>query len=208
MPLAFGKAFGPTILLCVYDGRPVGVGRVVTDSSFHHYLDLNLIGDPCGSTVDRTQGFGQAYTTPESGGVLADLAAFYVNTVVWLARPESVPISPVLKAHEVDVAWIVALFLGIHGGDPNPSERQVSEAARQIIDGLMGYLVGAEFSVTPSPEFLRRMEVAGLQVMEEHVQEDAALTSGRKNQLTPIRVKTSLGTFDIPRFERPRVNDE
>lgn len=72
--------------ICAYDGRGVGVGRVVTDSSFHHFLDLNLIGDPCGSSPDRTQGFGAGYTTPASGSVLADLQAFYVNTVVWLAR--------------------------------------------------------------------------------------------------------------------------
>ncbi len=30
-------------VLCAYDGRGVNVGRIVTDSSFHHYLDLNLI---------------------------------------------------------------------------------------------------------------------------------------------------------------------
>lgn len=32
-------------ILSVYDGHKVGVGRVVTDSSFHHYLDLNITGD-------------------------------------------------------------------------------------------------------------------------------------------------------------------
>jgi hypothetical protein len=30
----------------------------VTDSFFHHYLDINLIGDPCGASPDRQQGFG------------------------------------------------------------------------------------------------------------------------------------------------------
>jgi hypothetical protein len=72
--------------ICVYDGRGAGVGRIVTDSSFHHYLDLNLIGDPCGSSPDRMQGFGPGYTTPASGSTLAELQAFYVNTVLWLAR--------------------------------------------------------------------------------------------------------------------------
>jgi hypothetical protein len=72
--------------LCAYDGRGAGVGRVVTDSSFHHYLDLNLIGDPCGSAPDRMQGLGPGYATPASGSALADLQSFYVNTVVWLSR--------------------------------------------------------------------------------------------------------------------------
>ncbi len=76
----------PLGVLCAYDGSGVGVGRVVTDSSFHHYLDLNLIGDPCGSSPDRQQGFGPGHTPPAAGSVLADLQAFYVNTALWLAR--------------------------------------------------------------------------------------------------------------------------
>jgi hypothetical protein len=76
--------------VCVYDGRPAGVGRVVTDGSFHHYIDLNLNGDPCAvetSTHNRATGFGAPFTAPTPGGVLADLQQFYVNTVVWLAKP-------------------------------------------------------------------------------------------------------------------------
>jgi hypothetical protein len=76
----------PLGVLCAYDGHAVGAGRVVTDSSFHHFLDLNLIGDPCGATADRQAGFGPSYTPPAAGSVLADLQAVYVNTVAWLAR--------------------------------------------------------------------------------------------------------------------------
>src|SRR5256885_17067353 len=32
--------------IAVYDGHRVGVGRIVVDSSWHHFLDINLIGDP------------------------------------------------------------------------------------------------------------------------------------------------------------------
>lgn len=76
----------PLGVLCAYDGHAVGAGRAVTDSSFHHYLDLNLIGDPCGATPDRQAGFGPSYTQPAAGSMLADLQAFYANTVAWLAR--------------------------------------------------------------------------------------------------------------------------
>jgi hypothetical protein len=79
-------AAGTNGILCAYDGRGAGKGRIVTDSSWHHYLDINLVGDPCGSTPDRMQGFGPAKTPPASGGVLAGLQAIYVNTVTWLAR--------------------------------------------------------------------------------------------------------------------------
>jgi hypothetical protein len=36
-------------------------------------------------------------------------------------------------AHELDPAWIIALWLAIHGGDPNPIEHTVSEAAERAI---------------------------------------------------------------------------
>jgi hypothetical protein len=86
----FGSVMVETVantigILCIYDGRRAGVGRIVTDSSFHHYVDVNLIGDPCGSSPDRKQGFGLAYVPPTPGGVLADLQTFYTNTVIWLA---------------------------------------------------------------------------------------------------------------------------
>jgi hypothetical protein len=93
----------PLGILSAYDGHSVGVGRVVTDSSFHHYLDLNLTGDPCGSSPDRQQGFGVAARAPAAGSVLADLQAFYVNTAEWLARRKcqfstDLPFDRILKA--------------------------------------------------------------------------------------------------------------
>ena len=39
--------------LAAYDGHTVNVGRIVTDSSFHHFLDLNLLGDPCSPSSRR-----------------------------------------------------------------------------------------------------------------------------------------------------------
>ncbi len=77
----------PLGILCAYDGRKAGVGRVVTDSSFHHLLDVNLIGDPQGGKLggatftDTHQGFN---AVPD---MLADMHAFFNNTVAWLARP-------------------------------------------------------------------------------------------------------------------------
>jgi hypothetical protein len=72
-------------ILCAYDGAEIGLGRIVTDSSFHHYLDINLIGDPCALQPDEQAGFGWP---PSPGNVLYDLQTFYVNTVSWLASGE------------------------------------------------------------------------------------------------------------------------
>jgi hypothetical protein len=51
-------------------------------------------------------------------------------------------------AHELDPAWIIALWLAIHGGDPSPIEQTVSEAAEraiaaQIIAELAPFVGGA-----------------------------------------------------------------
>ncbi len=68
--------------LNAYDGQTVGVGRVVTDSSFHHYIDLNLIGDPCAPPGPKQLGF----TTAAGAAYLDDFKAFYINGISWLAR--------------------------------------------------------------------------------------------------------------------------
>ena len=39
-----------------YDGHRVGVGRVAVDSTWHHFFDINLIGDPV-AAFPKTQGF-------------------------------------------------------------------------------------------------------------------------------------------------------
>lgn len=76
----------PLNILAVYDGRAVGVGRVVTDSSFHHYMDLNLLGDPCSNPGTAMQ---QGFNFSASGkAALAEIEAFYINTATWLTRPD------------------------------------------------------------------------------------------------------------------------
>ncbi|HEY6236313.1 MAG TPA: hypothetical protein VIW69_14535 [Candidatus Elarobacter sp.] len=73
-------------VLSVYDGFDAGVGRVVTGSTFHHYMDLNLIGDPVGSLLsgaDTHHGF--QFNPP---GVLDGIKTFFVNMAVWLAGPK------------------------------------------------------------------------------------------------------------------------
>ncbi len=69
-----------------YDGWPVGVGRVVTDSTFHHFIDINLIGDPgVGVPAYAQQGFNASVT---GQGYLAQFAQYWVNLVNWLAHPQ------------------------------------------------------------------------------------------------------------------------
>ena len=69
--------------VCVYDGYGANVGRIVTGSTFHHYLDKNLIGDPHSDTMpgpptNTTLGLPPA--------ILGPITEFYVNVATWLAR--------------------------------------------------------------------------------------------------------------------------
>lgn len=77
----------PIGVLGAYDGWKAGVGRVVTVGSFHHVLDVNLIGDPLGGTLGGPDSSESHAGFNNAPAVLADMAAFYVNTASWLARP-------------------------------------------------------------------------------------------------------------------------
>jgi hypothetical protein len=74
--VAYGKDKRPDrlnrryALVAVYNGDPVGVGRVVSDSTWHHYVNVNL------------RGF--AKDTGE-GSVIDLLGQYYGNLALWLA---------------------------------------------------------------------------------------------------------------------------
>jgi len=77
--------------LSAYDGRKAGVGRVVTGSTFHHYVDINLTGDSRMTTpaqfalagADTAKGHG----FNDNPAVFADIKRVYANIATWLARP-------------------------------------------------------------------------------------------------------------------------
>ena len=76
--------------VCAYDGRPLGLGRVVVTSTFHQLADINLIGDPRALTPSgqpdplRRVGFT---ASPKGRQLLEDLGVFWANIARWIARP-------------------------------------------------------------------------------------------------------------------------
>lgn len=62
-------------LVVAYDGDPADVGRIVADSSFHHFLDDNLKKIPAMDIVG----------SPVPGKPLDQIAQFYANLAYWLA---------------------------------------------------------------------------------------------------------------------------
>ena len=81
MPHSFGG-------ISAYDGHRSGVGRVVTDATWHHFVNINLVGD-----------IGEPEGTVKSLGFLAsasgqahfeEIKTYYRNIATWLARPENI----------------------------------------------------------------------------------------------------------------------
>lgn len=61
-------------LVVAYDGDPASVGRIVADSSFHHYINVNI-----GGLRERD---AAGYPTPDSD--LDQVAQYYGNLALWL----------------------------------------------------------------------------------------------------------------------------
>lgn len=55
-----------------YDGHPVGIGRVVVDASFHHFLNQNLTG----------------FIASPDASPYENFKAYFRNIAVWLCPPE------------------------------------------------------------------------------------------------------------------------
>lgn len=68
-----------------YDGHQVGVGRVSVDATWHHFFNVNLVGDP---TVpnDPVKSVGFA-ASAEGRAAYEEIKSYYRNIAVWLARP-------------------------------------------------------------------------------------------------------------------------
>jgi hypothetical protein len=78
----FGQEIG---LVSAYDGHKANVGRIVADSSWHHWVDINLVGNPDVNPPFPDAGFD---ATPEGKMVLRKIDAYFINCATWLAPPD------------------------------------------------------------------------------------------------------------------------
>lgn len=85
-----GFLFGPTgpktaltprafISICAYDGQLANVGRVATDATWHHFVNVNLDGATSGSTALQLPG-----TPPTDLPALLRIRQYYRNLATWL----------------------------------------------------------------------------------------------------------------------------
>lgn len=80
--------------ISAYDGRRAGVGRVVCDATWHHFVNVNLIGLVEGGSFDDL-GPGNSPTkhdgflaTPGGRAALGAIKHYFVNIGVWIAPPD------------------------------------------------------------------------------------------------------------------------
>jgi hypothetical protein len=88
-PGAGDREFG---VVSAYDGHNVNVGRIVADSSWHHWFDFNLTG------IDVRPHYLGFEATPRGRAALKKIDAYFLNCGVWLAPPDK-------QAEMRKVAW-------------------------------------------------------------------------------------------------------
>ena len=66
-----------------YDGHTVDVGRIVADSTWHHWFDINLTG-----TAASPSPYAGFDATPAGQAALKKIDAYFLNCGVWLAPPD------------------------------------------------------------------------------------------------------------------------
>jgi len=74
----------------VYDGHQANVGRVVVHSTWHHFFDINLIGDNAanlpGFSDPRAALWRKGFTASPNGlRILSQIDQYYKNIVHWLS---------------------------------------------------------------------------------------------------------------------------
>ena len=82
-------------VVSAYDGhRAAGKGRVVCDSTWHHFVNVNLIGVVEGGTFDEFSVPGESLTkldgflsTPSGLAALNKIKNYYTNIGIWISPP-------------------------------------------------------------------------------------------------------------------------
>jgi hypothetical protein len=84
---ANAKQFGA---IGAYDGHKVNVGRVVTDSTWHHWFNINLTGRSSGLASNDARKLSGFNDTPQGRAVLARIRNYFRNVAIWLSPPKKI----------------------------------------------------------------------------------------------------------------------
>jgi hypothetical protein len=76
------RTFG---VIGAWDGHRVSRGRVVVDATWHHFFNINLVGDAGSPDPQKQLGF---LATTAGQAAFEEIKSYYRNIAVWLARPQ------------------------------------------------------------------------------------------------------------------------
>jgi hypothetical protein len=79
-------------------------------------------------------------------------------------------IRPIYLAHELDAAWIIALWIAIHGGDPSPEV-----VAGQAIAALAQYVNGSRQQAFTFDELKAQFAKLGVGVTEREKEAESSM---------------------------------
>ena len=74
--------------IAAYDGHRAGVGRVVTDATWHHFVNVNLVGI---DGLEPPNPFALGFLASAAGqAAFEEIKAYYRNLMMWLSRPATI----------------------------------------------------------------------------------------------------------------------
>lgn len=123
----------------VWDGHRVDRGRVLVDATWHHFFNINLVGDPNSPYPEKRQGF---LATAAGQAAYEEIKAYFRNIAVWLARPER---QACMRRRALwALRWHHRIFMDLRpeyfeGGLKNldlPELLRIGEAARDVLGRL------------------------------------------------------------------------
>jgi hypothetical protein len=74
--------------IAAYDGQIANVGRVVVDSTFHHFFNINLTAAGSNNTSDPVKALG-FNASAEGKASYEVIKAYYRNIAEWIAKPQA-----------------------------------------------------------------------------------------------------------------------
>lgn len=180
--------------LSVYEGRNAGVGRIVTGSTFHHYVDINLTGDTninsAGEIARATASAQKTHGFNDAPAVMADIKAAFVNITNWLARPRP--------------AIGLILERSTFGETEAGAHPDFDDAILVTVDGLtpsqfpggpIDSLAEADFDPAWAP-VITPVNPAGIQIVPVRVDSDDPTLPARLQRFTfTYRVTLDAGAF-------------
>jgi hypothetical protein len=137
--------------ISAYDGHRAGIGRVVCDATWHHFVNINLVGE---ISEPETSVKGRGFLASAAGEAhLAKIRAYYRNIAVWISPPlshrcftrkliwallyqhrvlEAVVATPQLELERTDVSLLFEI--GIHARDVLGRTASRCQTLRWVLD--------------------------------------------------------------------------